>query len=49
MNHVPVLAWLLLLLALGSSLYLIVSIGMLINQWILPTFSYLTLLDAQIF
>lgn len=47
MNHVPVLAWLLLLLALGSSLYLVVSIGMLINQWILPTFGYLTLLDAQ--
>ena len=49
MNHVSLLAWLLLLLAFGSLVYLIVSTGMLIIQWILPTFGYLTLLDAQNF
>lgn len=47
MSHVSVFAWILVLLLLGSSFYLIISLGMLVNQWILPTFGFLTLLEAQ--
>ena len=47
MSHVSVFAWSLLLLALGLSIYLIFSIGMLLKQWILPIIGFFTLFEAQ--
>lgn len=47
MSHVFVFAWFLLLLLCVLLLSLIVSAGVLVTQWILPTFGFLTLLEAQ--
>ena len=47
MSHVSVSAWVLLLLLLVCLVSLLVNVGMLVGQWILPTFGYLTLLDPQ--
>ena len=47
MSHVSVLAWFLLLLLCAILLSLIVSAGLLVTQWILPTFGFLTPQEAQ--